>query len=67
MITGYLQAKACQQSGDANDDSRLDITDPIRILSHLFQGRGPLPEPFDRCGLDPTPAGLSCQHYAPCR
>lgn len=29
--------------GDANQDSRIDIADAIRVLSYLFGGTGPLP------------------------
>ncbi|MGQ9590262.1 MAG: hypothetical protein ACUVYA_08205 [Planctomycetota bacterium] len=52
---------ACPDALDADDDGKLDLTDAVRILGHLFLGAAELPEPFGRCGLDPTPEdGLGC-------
>lgn len=51
----------CPDALDADDDGKLDLTDAVRILRHLFLGAAELPEPFGRCGLDPTPEdGLGC-------
>ena len=41
--------------------------DAIRIVFSLFAGQGRLPEPFGRCGSDPTGDALDCAHFLPCR
>ncbi len=58
----------CADGGDANNDGKLNIADAVTILGHLFTHTGPLPEPFEACGLDPAePAdSLDCAAYAPC-
>ncbi len=75
-VLGYLfgaagggakaQVAQCLDAADANDDARLDIADAIKILGHLFARAGPLPEPFGRCGVDPTEDGLDCLQFMPC-
>ena len=49
-----------------NDDGSLDITDPIYLLGHLFEGKAKPAEPFARCGQDPMPDALGCHEFAPC-
>jgi hypothetical protein len=44
----------CRDAADANDDGKIDISDPIRILRHLFQGGEPPAPPFPGPGPDPT-------------
>ena len=56
----------CLDATDANDDGKVDIADAIKILAHLFAGAGPLPAPFDECGIDPTIDALGCASYTPC-
>ena len=56
----------CLKTGDANDDSTVDMTDSMVLLSFLFLGSTPPPEPFGTCGLDPTADELSCDSYPPC-
>lgn len=53
-------------SGDANDDGKIDVADAIKILGHLFTNTGPLPDPFAACGSDPTDDALACEVFAPC-
>jgi hypothetical protein len=53
-------APVCEDAADADDDGRLNITDGIVILGHLFLGSGPLREPFGTPGTDPTPDALGC-------
>jgi len=70
-VLGYLFGGGtttldCQDAGDGNDDGKLDIADAIRILGHLFAQTGPLPDPFDACGVDPTDDTLGCEAFAPC-
>jgi hypothetical protein len=51
----------CLDAADANDDGRLDLSDPLATLESLFIGAGPLPEPSEEAGSDPTPDGLDCR------
>lgn len=43
----------CPDAADANDDGRLDITDPVMVLIHLFTDAGLMPPPEGECGEDP--------------
>jgi len=56
----------CPDAADANDDGNLNISDAIRILGYLFALTGPLPAPFDACGVDPTSDDLDCRNFPPC-
>jgi hypothetical protein len=55
----------CDGSGDADDDGKLDLADPLRLLRHLFQGEA-APPPPEVCGQDPTADGLSCAGRTGC-
>ncbi len=71
FLLGHLFAQApapsCSDAGDANDDGKLDIADAIKVLAHLFAQAGPLPEPFESCGVDPAPEdSLDCRSFPPC-
>lgn len=46
----------------ASDDGKLDLSDPITVLSSLFRGTGLLPAPgWDgAASFDPTPDQLFC-------
>jgi hypothetical protein len=59
-------APSCQESADANDDGRLNITDVLAIVSHLFGKQKPLPAPFAECGEDTTPDTLTCDGFSGC-
>ena len=59
-------ASICLDAADANDDGAIDIADGIAILSYLFAASGPLPEPFGKCGGDPTEDLLDCISFPPC-
>jgi hypothetical protein len=48
----------CPDAMDANDDGKLDIGDPIFLLSFLFRGARPMPAPYPGAGTDPTPDGI---------
>ncbi|HAK95750.1 MAG TPA: hypothetical protein DCM87_12330 [Planctomycetes bacterium] len=69
-LLGYLfsqkQAPPCMDAADANDDGKLDISDAIKTLGHLFGGTGPLPDPFEECGADPSRDELGCERFRPC-
>jgi len=67
---GYLfggQGIPCLDAADINDDGGLNIADPITLLQYLFAGGPPPPAPFEACGGDPTPPGLGCDSFPPCR
>jgi hypothetical protein len=47
---------ACGHALDANDDEKLDISDPVRILTGLFLDSAMLPPtPYPDPAVDPTP------------
>jgi hypothetical protein len=49
-------------AGDVNGDGDLDISYPVRALTHLFLGAPPPDAPFPQCGpfhLD-TDSSLTC-------
>lgn len=50
----------CLDAADTNDDGVLDVSDPTALFRHLFLGGGPLPEPAESAGEDPTPDSLGC-------
>jgi hypothetical protein len=58
-------APACAKAADVDDSGRLNMSDALWIVLHLFRGQ-PLPEPTERCGRDPTPDALSCESFAGC-
>jgi hypothetical protein len=46
-------APGCLDAADANDDGKVDISDPLRILFSLYGQSEPLPTPGPtQCGLD---------------
>ena len=50
----------CEDAADSNDDGRINISDAIVVLRHLFQG-GELPNPGPLAsGPDPTCDALTC-------
>ncbi len=69
-ILGYQFAGAaepvCMDAADANDDGSVNLADAVAVLSHRFAGTGPLKEPFESCGTDPTDDELGCISFPPC-
>ncbi|HVR74304.1 MAG TPA: VWA domain-containing protein, partial [Planctomycetota bacterium] len=65
LFLGYPQP-GCADAADANDDGKLDVTDPISIIGHLFQGGPPPPPPYPSCGPDPTEDPLRCEESNLC-
>jgi len=59
-------APACFDAADTDDNGDLDISDPIYLLSALFKGGSPIPQPYPDCGKDDTPDELSCADGGPC-
>ena len=52
----------CPKALDVNDDGRIDLGDPVRLLNYLYLD-GPPPEaPFPFPGPDPTPDDLECNY-----
>ena len=52
---------SCLDAADANDDGVIDISDPVRTILHLFDGRT-LPVPYPEAGIDPTDDNLDCNN-----
>jgi hypothetical protein len=46
---------------DGDDDGKINITDPIYVLSALFLGGPPIPPPYPEPGVDPTRDVLGCE------
>ena len=65
-LFGNGPAPACEDAADANDDGALNVGDALKILGHIFRDGGPLPAPFERCGLDWTMDALTCEYYLSC-
>jgi len=60
IVFGKVTREAQLIRGDADSSKRLDITDAIRVLAHLFLGGPPPPAPYPEPGLDPTADGMVC-------
>jgi len=50
----------CLDAADADDSGAIDIADPIRVLSFLFEGGAPPPPPTVEAAPDPTTDALPC-------
>lgn len=64
------QRPSCMSAADVNSDGRVDISDAIFALNHIFRA-GPEPAtpgpPPGPCGRDTAnPGGLSCDSYDAC-
>ena len=59
----------CLDSADANDDGVINITDAKYLLAYMFLGSTLAPpEPFESCGIDPTPQdSLGCESFPRCQ
>lgn len=59
----------CLDSADANDDGQINITDAKYLLEYMFLGSTLAPaEPFELCGVDPTPLdNLGCGSFPLCQ
>ena len=42
----------CEAAVDVNNDNKINISDPVCLLNHLFQGGPQPPEPYEACGVD---------------
>ena len=57
----------CLDAADVNDDGRIDVSDPIHLLHHLFLGGEAPASPYPGCGWDKTPDDLGCEDHEACR
>lgn len=55
-----LGRRPCEDALDANDDGRLDLSDPVFLLGFLFLRKAPLPRPYPFEGVDASDDGLRC-------
>ena len=60
FLFGSITSLVCPDSGDANDDGALDISDAVFLLQYLFEGTVVIPPPVGTPGPDPTADGLGC-------
>jgi hypothetical protein len=67
VILGQPADVPCEKCIDVDDNGEKDINDGITLLRFVILGSADIPEPFRRCGYDPTPDRLSCSFYRPCR
>ncbi len=65
LFTGPL-VLSCDDACDTNDDGTLDLADAVTLLTALFDGGGPLADPSDTCGADPTSDTLGCVDFSEC-
>lgn len=56
----------CFDAADANDDTRLNVSDVVYSLAFLFLGASAPPAPWPGCGIDLTPTDLGCEEYSLC-
>lgn len=64
LFAGEGRFHHCWNAVDVDDNSELEITDPIYLLNFLFRGGPTLPPPYPKCGFDGdaplTPGNLGC-------
>lgn len=52
----------CASAADVNDDSAIDLADPVYLLDSLYLSTAPaIPVPSAACGIDPTVDALTCE------
>jgi len=56
----------CEQAANTNDEGVVEISDAVFLLNYLFLGGKAPNEPFQSCGVDPMPDGLTCKSFAEC-
>ena len=61
IFLGKLVLFDCEDMLDVNDDGRLDTSDPVFLLNHLFRRGEQLPFPFKSCGPDIESDALRCK------
>ena len=66
LFRGNPPALSCEDAADANDSGVVDLSDGVRILTHLFLDGLPLPLPIEDCGEDPTYDELECAKFELC-
>ena len=66
LFQGKRRLIPCVAALDVNDNNRVELSDAIYLLGHLFSGGAPPPAPFPLCGPDPTGDELSCATFFAC-
>jgi len=55
----------CAKAADANDDGKVNVSDPIHILGYLFLDGPPPADPL-QCGVDASADALECDEPEDC-
>ncbi len=56
----------CADAADVNDDGRLDLSDAVTLLNHLFRSGPPPAAPYPTPGTDPLPSdSFDCETPVP--
>jgi len=69
VLLGLFEGGAglpCEAAADLDDDGKIDLSDPIRLLGFLFLAGPPPAAPFPGCGPDPSPGPPGCDRPPPC-
>jgi Dockerin type I domain len=60
-------APGCRSAADANNDGKIDVSDPILLLFHLFTTLSvDPPAPYPGCGIDQIADTLDCRTLPAC-
>ena len=57
---GLVIQEPVDVGADADDNGKVDLTDPVYVLLFLFRGGDEILPPYPRRGRDPTRDSLSC-------
>jgi hypothetical protein len=66
LFLGVENDPLCLKSLDIDDSAEIDLTDVLAMLDHLFLGNETPSVPYNYCGSDPTPDGVSCESFTVC-
>jgi len=65
LLAGERQV-VCMDAADANDDGRVNLSDAVILLNHLYGGGSGPANPYPECGYDLTQDELECESYEAC-
>ncbi len=60
LFSGVTSRPACDDALDVDDTGAINASDPVFLGNYVFGAGEPIPPPFPRPGVDPTPDGLAC-------